>query len=47
MPSKLKPLLIEVSNFSFYIGNVLQIARAEAEKVLKCEKVKVLDIIKY
>lgn len=45
--NKVKPLLIEMDSFDKDIGNVVQIARAEAQKILKCRKVKILDVIRY
>lgn len=42
----IKPLLIQLP-FETDIGNVIQIARSEAQKVLNCEKVKIYDVIRW
>jgi len=42
----IKPLLLQVP-YESDMGTVLQIARSEAQKVLRCEKVKVVDLIKW
>lgn len=45
---KIKPLLIEVaSTYEADMGAILQMARAEAQRVFKCEKVKIVDLINW
>ena len=41
-----KPLFIQMP-FESDIGNIVQIARAEAKKVFRCSKVKIYDIIRW